>query len=86
MGDIMLDKYIESFKNLSDNDKKEVIIDEMIEVLNTIESIAKEKKIDINKLKSEHYIKYKSRLLDEDFHDLLFIYITYLKEDLAGLL
>ena len=46
MGDIMLDKYIESFKNLSDNDKKEVIIDEMIEVLNTIESIAKEKKIE----------------------------------------
>ena len=44
----MLDKYIESFKNLSDNDKKEVIIDEMIEVLNTIESIAKEKKVDIN--------------------------------------
>lgn len=86
MGDIMLDKYVESFKNLSLNDKKEVIIDEMIEVLNTIESIAKEKKVDINKLKSEHYIKYKSRLLDEDFHDLLFIYITYLKEDLASLL
>ena len=27
MGDIMLDKYIDSFKNLSGNDKKEVIID-----------------------------------------------------------
>ena len=82
----MLDKYIDSFKNLSDLEKKEVVIDEMIEVLNTIEDIAKEKKIDINKLKSEHYIKYKSRLLDEDFCDLLFIYITYLKEDLASLL
>ncbi len=82
----MLDKYIDSFKNLTDLEKKEVIIDEMIEVLNTIEDIAKEKKIDINKLKSEHYIKYKSRLLDEDFCDLLFIYITYLKEDLASLL
>jgi len=82
----MLDKYIDSFKNLTDLEKKEVIIDEMIEVLNTIEDIAKEKKIDINKLKSEHYIKYKSRLLDEDFCNLLFIYITYLKEDLASLL
>lgn len=82
----MLDKYIDSFNNLSDLEKKEVIIDEMIEVLNTIEDIAKEKKVDINKLKSEHYIKYKSRLLDEDFCDLLFIYITYLKEDLASLL
>lgn len=82
----MLDKYIDSFKNLTDLEKREVIIDEMIEVLNTIEDIAKEKKIDINKLKSEHYIKYKSRLLDEDFCDLLFIYITYLKEDLASLL
>ena len=82
----MLDKYIESFKNLSDLEKKEVIIDEMLEVLNTIEDIAKQKKVDINTLKSEHYIKYKSRLLDEDFHNLLFIYITYLKEDLASLL
>ena len=82
----MLDKYIDSFKNLTDLEKKEVIIDEMIEVLNTIEDIAKEKKKDINKLKSEHYIKYKSRLLDEDFCNLLFIYITYLKEDLASLL
>ena len=82
----MLDKYIDSFNNLSDLEKKEVIIDEMIEVLNTIEDIAKEKKVDINKLKSEHHIKYKSRLLDEDFCDLLFIYITYLKEDLASLL
>ncbi len=82
----MLDKYIDSFKNLTESEKKEVIIDEMVEVLNTIEDIAKEKKIDINKLKSEHYIKYKSRLLDEDFCNLLFIYITYLKEDLASLL
>lgn len=82
----MLEKYIDSFKNLSDLEKKEVIIDEMIEILNTIEDIAKAKKVDINKLKSEHYIKYKSRLLDEDFTNLLFIYITYLKEDLASLL
>lgn len=82
----MLDKYIDSFKYLTESEKKEVIIDEMVEVLNTIEDIAKEKKIDINKLKSEHYIKYKSRLLDEDFCNLLFIYITYLKEDLASLL
>ena len=82
----MLDKYIDGFKNLSDIEKKEVIIDEMVEILNTIEDIAKVKKVDINNLKSEQYIKYKSRLLDEDFYNLLFIYITYLKEDLASLL
>ena len=82
----MLDKYIDSFKNLTDIEKKEVIIDEMIEIINTIEDIAKAKKIDVSKLKSEHYIKYKSRLLDEDFTNLLFIYITYLKEDLSSLL
>lgn len=82
----MLDKYIDGFKNLSDIEKKEVIIDEMVEILNTIEDIAKVKKVDIKNLKSEQYIKYKSRLLDEDFYNLLFIYITYLKEDLASLL
>ena len=63
----MLEKYIDSFKNLSEMDKKEVIIDEMVEVINTIETIAKVKKIDITKLKSEYYIRHKSRLVDEDF-------------------
>ena len=82
----MLEKYIDSYKNLSDSDKKEVIIDEMIEVINTIEKIAKFKKIDITKLKSEYYIRHKSRLVDEDFYNLVFIYITYLKDDLAKLL
>ena len=82
----MLEKYIDSYKNLSESDKKEVIIDEMVEVINTIEKIAKIKKVDINKLKSEYYIKHKSRLVDEDFYNLVFIYITYLKEDLAKLL
>lgn len=82
----MLEKYIDSYKNLSESDKKEVIIDEMVEVINTIEKIAKVKKIDITKLKSEYYIKHKSRLVDEDFYNLVFIYITYLKEDLAKLL
>lgn len=82
----MLEKYIDSFKNLSEMDKKEVIIDEMVEVINTIETIAKVKKIDITKLKSEYYIRHKSRLVDEDFYNLVFIYVTYLKEDLAKLL
>ena len=82
----MLEKYIDSYKNLSESDKKEVIIDEMVEVINTIEKIAKVKKIDITKLKSEYYIKHKSRLVDEDFYNLVFIYITYFKEDLAKLL
>lgn len=82
----MLDKYILSFNNLSDADKKEILVDEMIEVINTIELIAKAKKVDIKKLKSEHYIESKSRILDEDFYNLMFIYITYLKEDLASLL
>ena len=68
----MLEKYIDSFKNLSEMDKKEVIIDEMVEVINTIETIAKVKKIDITKLKSEYYIRHKSRLVDEDFYNLVF--------------
>ena len=82
----MLEKYIDSFKCLSELDKKEFIIEEMIEVISTIEAIAKMKKVDITKLKSEYYIKHKSRLVDEDFYNLVFIYITYLKEDLAKLL
>ena len=81
-----MDKLFDEYKRLPLNDKREVLLLEMQEVLKVIESICKKKKISINKLKSNEYIKDKQKLMDEDYFDLLFIYLTYIKEDLSELL
>lgn len=79
-------EYIESYNKLSINDKREVLIKEMADTLMVIENLCTKKKIKIDKLKSSYYIKNKDILFEEDYYDLLFIYITYLKEDLALLI
>ncbi len=79
-------EYIESYNKLSINDKRDVLLKDMAEVLLTIENLCMKKKIRIDRLKSSYYIKNKEVLFEEDYYDLLFIYVTYLKEDLALLL
>ena len=82
----MENKYFESYNSLSLNDKREILLKEVADLLDNIEEICKKKKKNINKLKSSYYIKNKDLLLDGDYYDLLFVYITYIKEDLASLL
>lgn len=79
-------EYIESYNKLSINDKRDVLLKDIAEVLLTIENLCMKKKIRIDRLKSSYYIKNKEVLFEEDYYDLLFIYVTYLKEDLALLL
>ena len=79
-------KYFESYNSLSLNNKREILLKEVDDLLSNIEEICKKKKKDINKLKSSYFIKNKDLLLDGDYYDLLFVYITYIKEDLASLL
>lgn len=82
----MLDEYIDSYKGLSLKTKRDILLKDMADVLNTIESLCNKRNISIQKLKSSYYIKNKELLFEEDYYDLLFVYITYLKEDLALLL
>lgn len=79
-------EYIESYNKLSIKDKRDVLVKEMADTLITIENLCVKKKIRIDRLKSSYYIKNKEILFEEDYYDLLFIYITYLKEDLALLI
>ncbi len=81
-----MNNMIENYNKLSLTLKRDVLINEMVDLLNTIELIAKKRKIDIEKLSSEYYIKNKDKLFEEDYYNLMFIYITYLKEDLALML
>lgn len=77
---------IDKYKELPLNLKREVLIEELADMLSTIESICNKKKIKIEKLKSSNYIKNKEKLFEEDYFDLMYIYIMYIKEDLAELL
>lgn len=82
----MMDEYIESYKKLSLNNKREILLKDMSELLSSIELYCLKNNIKIDKLKSCYYIKNKEALLETDYYDLLFIYLTYLKEDLASLM
>ena len=86
MGDAMKNKYFEAFNELSINNKREILLKDICEVLKVIETLCIKKKIKIDKLKSNYYIKNRELLFDEDYYELMFIYITYLKDDLALLL
>lgn len=82
----MIDSYFNSYKKLSLSDKREILLTEIKELLDVIEKTCKHKKVKIESLKSANYINNKKLLNEEDFYNLSFIYITYIKEDLACLL
>ena len=68
----MLENYILKYKDLPINSKREFLLKEVKELLNELESSS--------------LIKNKDVLFEEDYYDLLFIYIIYIKEDLAQVL
>ncbi len=82
----MLEEYTNSYKELSLKDKRNILIKEIAETLIVIETLCEKKNINFDKLKSSEYIKNKDLLFEEDYYDLMFLYIVYLKEDLGLLL
>ncbi|HIS18994.1 MAG TPA: hypothetical protein IAC02_10360 [Candidatus Coprovivens excrementavium] len=82
----MLEEYTNSYKELSLKDKRNILIKEIAETLLVIETLCEKKNINFDKLKSSEYIKNKDLLFEEDYYDLMFLYIVYLKEDLGLLL
>ena len=82
----MQDKYFESYNKLDINDKRNNLIKEISDTLNAIEILCIKRKIKVDKLKSSYYLKNRKLLFDNDYYELMFVYITYLKEDLALLL
>ena len=81
-----MDKLVDEFKDLPLNHKRNILINEMIETLDTIEKYAIKKNVDIEKLKSKYYLKNKNKLFENDYYNLMYVYLMYLKEDLALLL
>lgn len=82
----MIEKLRDKYNSLDTYSKREILLTEMLDICLVIEKVCKKKKIDINTLKSATIIKNKNNLQENEFLDLLFIYIFYLKEDLGLLL
>lgn len=82
----MMETYLDSYNDLSLDDKREVLLKEVSEILTTIEKLCSKKNINIEKLKSSDYIKNRELLFEEEYYNLLFMYIIFIKEDLASLL
>ncbi len=82
----MLENYILKYKELSIDSKREMLLKEIRELLDTLEDICKKRNINIDTLKSSTLINNKDILFEEDYYNLIFIYIVYIKEDLALLL
>lgn len=82
----MREKYFESYNELSIENKREILLNDISDLLDTIETLCLRNNLNIERLKSIYYIKNRELLFDEDYYELMFIYITYLKEDLALLL
>lgn len=81
-----MEEYLNSYMNLSLENKRNVLVEELNNLLDNIETLCKRKKIKFQKLKSSKYLKNRKLLLEEDYYNLIFIYITYIKEDLSLLL
>ena len=82
----MIENLEDKFKELDTFAKREILLNEVLDLCFVIEKVCKKKKININTLKSSKIIKNKNKVKEQEFLDQLFIYLLYLKEDLGLLL
>ena len=82
----MINKVREEFNKLEVTNKREIVLEEMMELYLIIERICKNNNIDINKISKEEILVNKNNLGEREYLDYIFNYILYLKEDLGLLL
>ena len=82
----MIENLGDKFRELDTFAKREILLNEVLDLCFVIEKVCKKKKININTLKSSKIIKNKNKVKEQEFLDQLFIYLLYLKEDLGLLL
>ena len=82
----MIDKVREEFNKLEVTNRREIVLEEMMELYLLIEKVCIKKNIDIKKIKKEDILVNKSNLGEKEYLDYIFNYILNLKEDLGLLL
>lgn len=82
----MKKELIEEYSKLPITEKRNILINDMLETIETIQKICKMKNIKYDKLKSKDILINRNKIYEDDFLYLLYVYNIYLKEDLGALL
>lgn len=82
----MKDELIEEYSKLSITEKRNILINDMVETIETIQKICAMKNVKYDKLKSKDILINRNKIYEEEFLYLLYVYNIYLKEDLGSLL
>lgn len=82
----MKNELIEEYSKLSITEKRNILINDMVETIETIQKICAMKNVKYDKLKSKDILINRNKIYEEEFLYLLYVYNIYLKEDLGSLL
>lgn len=82
----MKNELIEEYSKLPITEKRNILINDMLETIETIQKICTMKNIKYDKLKSKDILINRNKIYEDDFLYLLYVYNIYLKEDLGALL
>ncbi len=82
----MKKELIEEYSKLPITEKRNILINDMLETIETIQKICTMKNIKYDKLKSKDILINRNKIYEDDFLYLLYVYNIYLKEDLGALL
>ena len=80
----MKDELIEEYSKLSITEKRNILINDMVETIETIQKICAMKNVKYDKLKSKDILINRNKIYEEEFLYLLYVYNIYLKEALGG--
>ncbi len=82
----MKNELIGEYSKLPITEKRNILINDMLETIETIQKICTMKNIKYDKLKSKDILINRNKIYEDDFLYLLYVYNIYLKEDLGALL
>ena len=82
----MKDKVISDYKKLSVDDKKKVILDELLDNIDLVEKLCQRNKLKYAKVKKDDTLVDKTLLSESEFLDLLYEYVLVLRENNSAVL
>lgn len=81
---VVFKEYIESFKNLHDDDKKDVLVESVKELIAIFDQFSKNNNISLEYMHSKEILDLnKENVSDSDFLEAIFVYLEVSK-DLIG--
>ena len=82
----MKDKVISDYKKLNVDDKKKIILDELLDNIDLVEKLCQRNRLKFVKVKKDDTLVDKTLLSESEFLDLLYEYVLVLRENNSALL